>query len=91
MDAKAPLSLVSEVSFRRHWLFSVHLTEFRITGKDLTTMYIVSATSYRGGDGDSKKWPRSGDLYKVECGPGTEMGKILGAEWKGAERHRAQL
>ncbi|KIR35140.1 hypothetical protein I310_04214 [Cryptococcus deuterogattii CA1014] len=60
-------------------------------GKDLTTMYIVSATSYRGGDGDSKKWPRSGDLYKVECGPGTEMGKILGAGWKGAERHRAQL
>ncbi|OWZ30473.1 hypothetical protein C343_04172 [Cryptococcus neoformans C23] len=60
-------------------------------GKDLTTMYIVSATSYRGGDGDHQKWPRSGDLFKVECGPGTEMGKILGAGWKGAERHRAQL
>lgn len=54
-------------------------------------MYIVSATSYRGGDGDHQKWPRSGDLFKVECGPGTEMGKILGAGWKGAERHRAQL
>lgn len=79
------------MSSLQNWLISELLAEFHITGKDLTTMYIVSATSYRGGNGDHQKWPRSGDLFKVECGPGTEMGKILGAGWKGAERHRAQL
>ncbi|KAK8843332.1 hypothetical protein IAR55_006987 [Kwoniella newhampshirensis] len=60
-------------------------------GKDLTTMYIVSASSYRGGDGDQDKWPRSGDLFKIECGPGSELGKVLGEGWKGAERHRAAI
>ncbi|WVQ81222.1 hypothetical protein IAT38_003344 [Cryptococcus sp. DSM 104549] len=60
-------------------------------GKDLSTMYIVSAVSTRGGEGDHSKWPRSGDVFKIECGPGSDLGKVLGPGWKGAERHRAQL
>ncbi|WWD21151.1 hypothetical protein CI109_105633 [Kwoniella shandongensis] len=60
-------------------------------GKDLTTMYIASATSYRGGPGDKEKWPKCGHLFKIECGPGSELGRVLGEGWKGAERHRAAI
>ncbi|WVF65590.1 hypothetical protein IAT40_000320 [Kwoniella sp. CBS 6097] len=60
-------------------------------GKDLTKMYITTASSHLGGEGDSAKYPKSGDLYTVDFAEGSPIRKILGEEWKGAERFRAQV
>ncbi|WVQ93252.1 hypothetical protein IAU59_000318 [Kwoniella sp. CBS 9459] len=60
-------------------------------GKDLTTMYITTASSHLGGQGDSAKFPKSGDLYTVDFGEGSPIRKILGEGWKGAERFRARI
>ncbi|KAL7421319.1 hypothetical protein Q5752_004204 [Cryptotrichosporon argae] len=58
-------------------------------GKDLSTMYIATAHSRLAGEGDIQaEFPNSGDLFKVEFGPGTPLGDLLGREWKGADRYR---
>lgn len=53
-------------------------------------MYIATAHSKMAGlKGDIQKdMPHSGDLYKVDFGPDSEVRKILGENWKGAERFR---
>lgn len=60
-------------------------------GPNLDTMYIATASSHLGGEGDSDKYPHSGDLYALDFGPNSEIRKVLGEEWKGAERHRAAI
>ncbi|OCF35531.1 hypothetical protein I316_02583 [Kwoniella heveanensis BCC8398] len=60
-------------------------------GKDLTKMYITTASSHLGGKGDSAQFPKSGDLYTVDFGEGSSIRKVLGEGWKGAERFRAKV
>lgn len=61
-------------------------------GKNLDTMYIITAHSSLAGDGDIQdQYPHSGDLFKVDFGPGSEMRKVLGDGWKGMDRHRFGL
>ncbi|WVR09084.1 hypothetical protein IAU60_006145 [Kwoniella sp. DSM 27419] len=60
-------------------------------GKDLTTMYIATATSHLGGEGNDELFPLSGDLFSVDFGPGSKARQVVGEAWKGAERHRAAI
>ncbi|WWC73124.1 uncharacterized protein I206_107090 [Kwoniella pini CBS 10737] len=60
-------------------------------GPNLETMYIATASSYLGGEGDSEKYPNSGDLYSIGFGPDSPIRKVLGDNWKGAERYRAGI
>lgn len=58
-------------------------------GKDLSTMYIATASANLAGAGDIQaQFPQSGDVFKIECGPGSPLGKVLGDQWKGRVRHR---
>jgi len=58
-------------------------------GKNLDEMYIASAHSKWARQGDIQpEWSNSGDIFKVDFGPGSEIRKLLGDGWKGAERHR---
>ena len=60
-----------------------------IVGKDLSTMYISTAHSKLAREGDIQDtFPHSGDLYKLDFGEGSEVRKLLGADWKGRERNR---
>ncbi|WWC64058.1 uncharacterized protein I303_106665 [Kwoniella dejecticola CBS 10117] len=60
-------------------------------GPNLETMYITTASSYLGGEGDSDKYPNSGHLFSIDFGPSSPIRKILGPDWKGAERYRAGI
>jgi hypothetical protein len=52
-------------------------------------MYIATAHSKLAHEGDIQdQFPNSGDLFKVNFGPGSAIRKLLGEGWKGAERHR---
>jgi hypothetical protein len=52
-------------------------------------MFIASANTKWARQGDIQgTYPYSGDVFVVDFGPGSEMRKIVGEEWKGAERHR---
>jgi hypothetical protein len=52
-------------------------------------MYIATANANLAGDGDIQaQWPHSGDVYSVDFSAGSEVRKLLGEGWKGAERHR---
>jgi sugar lactone lactonase YvrE len=58
-------------------------------GKNLDQMYIVGAHSKLASEGEIQdQYPHSGDILKVDFGPGTEIRKLLGENWKGAERFR---
>jgi hypothetical protein len=57
-------------------------------GKNLDEMYIASAHTKWTGKEIQAQWPHSGDIFKVDFGPGSEVRKLLGEDWKGAERHR---
>ncbi|CAD6565029.1 MAG: hypothetical protein TREMPRED_000659 [Tremellales sp. Tagirdzhanova-0007] len=58
-------------------------------GKDLNTMYIATAHSKLAREGDIQDtFPHSGDLYKLDFGEGSEVRKLLAADWKGRERNR---
>ena len=58
-------------------------------GKNLDEMYIITAHSKLAGEGEIQdQYPNSGDLFKVDFGPGSEIRKLLGDNWKGAERFR---
>jgi sugar lactone lactonase YvrE len=58
-------------------------------GKNLDQMYIVGAHSKLANEGDIQdRYPQSGDMLKVDFGPGSEIRKLLGENWKGAERFR---
>lgn len=58
-------------------------------GKDLSTLYIASANANLAGQGDIQaKYPNSGDVFKLECGAGSDINKVLGPNWKGRVRHR---
>ena len=60
-----------------------------IPGKNLDQMYIASANTKWIRQGDIQpQWPHSGDIFTVDFGPGSEVRKLLGEDWKGAERHR---
>lgn len=52
-------------------------------------MYIITAHSKLANEGEIQdQYPHSGDLFKVDFGPGSEVRKLLGDNWKGAEKHR---
>lgn len=52
-------------------------------------MYIASAHSKLAGKGDIQtQLPHSGDLFKVDFSEGSEIRKLLGQDWTGAESHR---
>ena len=58
-------------------------------GKNLDQMYIVGAHSKLASEGEIQdQYLHSGDILKVDFGPGTEIRKLLGENWKGAERFR---
>ncbi len=51
-------------------------------------MYIASASSNQVELGDKQEaYPNSGHIFSVDFGPGSEIRKLLGEEWKGAVRH----
>lgn len=57
-------------------------------GKDLTTVYVATASANLAGEGDIQaQWPASGDVFKIEAGEGTPLGTALGKSWKGRVRH----
>ncbi|WWC91232.1 uncharacterized protein L201_006174 [Kwoniella dendrophila CBS 6074] len=60
-------------------------------GPNLETMYITTASSYLGGEGDSEKYPNSGDLFSIDFGPKSPIRKVLPENWKGAERYKAAI
>ena len=52
-------------------------------------MYIATAHSKLAREGDIQDtFPHSGDLYKLDFGEGSEVRKLLAADWKGRERNR---
>jgi hypothetical protein len=52
-------------------------------------MYIITAHSSLANKGANQvDYPHSGDLYKIDFGPGSKIRKLLGDGWKGAERYR---
>ncbi|ORY20308.1 hypothetical protein BCR39DRAFT_555385 [Naematelia encephala] len=57
-------------------------------GENLETMYIATAHSKMSGKDLHDKFPKSGDLFKVDFGSGSEVRQLLGDGWTGAERHR---
>lgn len=58
-------------------------------GENLETMFIITAHSNLAGDKDrNDEFPHSGDLFSVDFSQGSEVRKLLGEGWKGAERHR---
>ncbi|WOO85000.1 Regucalcin [Vanrija pseudolonga] len=57
-------------------------------GKDLTTVYVATASANLAGEGEIQaQWPASGDVFKIEAGEGTPLGAALGKAWKGRVRH----
>ena len=58
-------------------------------GKNLDVMYIAGAHSKLANEGELQdEYSYSGDIMKVDFGPGSEIRKLLGENWKGAERFR---
>jgi len=58
-------------------------------GKNLDTLYIATAHSDLAGQGDIQaQFPHSGDVFALDCGPGSPIRQVLGAEWTGRVRHR---
>ena len=58
-------------------------------GKNLDQMYVASANTQWAREGDIQStWPYSGDIMVADFGPDSEIRKLLGDDWKGAERHR---
>lgn len=58
-------------------------------GKDLNTLYIASANANLAGEGEIQdQFPNSGDVFKLDCGPGSPIAAVLGPDWKGRVRHR---
>jgi hypothetical protein len=55
-------------------------------------MYICTADASlgKGGEDARKEWPQSGDLFKVDFSPGSEVRRLLTEDWKGAVRYRFQ-
>lgn len=57
-------------------------------GKDLTTLYIATASANLAGEGDIQAdFPASGDVFKLECGPDSAIAQVLGPNWTGRVRH----
>lgn len=58
-------------------------------GEDLNTLYIATANADLAGQGELQaQYPNSGDVYSLDCGPGSEGRKALGPQWRGRVRHR---
>lgn len=58
-------------------------------GEDLSTLYIASANANLAKQGDVQdQYPMSGNVFKLDVSPGSELRKVLGPEWKGRVRHR---
>jgi hypothetical protein len=52
-------------------------------------MFIASAHTKWLRKGDIQpQYPHSGNVFSVDFGPGSEIRKVLGDGWKGAERYR---
>lgn len=52
-------------------------------------MFIATACAKLGGPGQMQDdLPHSGDLFAMSFQEGTEIRKLLGQEWKGAERFK---
>jgi hypothetical protein len=61
-------------------------------GKNLDTLYIITAHSSLAAEGDIQgEYPHSGDLFKLDFGPNSEIRKLLGGGWKGADKYRFGL
>ncbi|ORX39088.1 hypothetical protein BD324DRAFT_618477 [Kockovaella imperatae] len=55
-------------------------------GENLDTMYIATARASRVGE-KVEDYPASGHLFKMDFGPKSAIRKILGDNWKGADKH----
>ena len=49
-------------------------------------MYIASASA-KNVNMDVSKYPASGHLFSLDFGPESEIRKVLGDGWKGADKH----
>ena len=60
--------------------------ELMDAGPNLDVMYIATAKATHVGE-KVEDYPASGDLFEIDFGPGSEVRKLLGEGWKGADKH----
>ena len=55
-------------------------------GPNLDVMYIATARATQAGE-KVEDYPASGHLFKLDFSSGSEIRKLLGDDWKGADKH----